>query len=129
MSVADRVNRFCRLYGEGELDHLAGDAAEARDHVLQFIRDGGTGGAEELATALDVLERDAARRGGARLTAPNRGGVPRVPGGSGYPVASAWKCPHGACSRLVVQYSAGDGDEPDPCAVSGRELVRVGLSR
>jgi hypothetical protein len=122
MGVADRVERLCQRFGDGDLDDIPGDAAGHLSRILDLIRSGTTGDA--LIPSLDLLEAAmSATHDG--LTIPTRG-FGRVPGISAHPVVHAWVCPGDACTRRVLDHETAG--EPDPCHITGQPLKHVRLS-
>jgi hypothetical protein len=121
MGVADRVERLCRRFGDGDLDEIPDNAAAHLSRILDLIRGGTTGDA--LIPSLDMLEAAmTATHDG--LTIPTRG-FRRVPGIDAHPVVHAWVCPENACSRRVLDYDTAG--EPDPCPITGQPLKQVRL--
>jgi hypothetical protein len=121
MSVASRVERLCRRYGDGDLDELPEVAASALSRILARIRNGDVGYA--LLADLDLIDAALAAEVDG-LTRPTRGYRP-LAGMGGHPVAHVAVCPNGACSRRVVVTS--DAGEPVECAILDLplELIRL----
>jgi hypothetical protein len=121
MSVADRVGKLCRRYGDGELDQLPPVAADALARILALVRAGTPG--EALVPDLDLI--DAALAGDVKgLTAPTRVFHP-VAGMGGHPEAYVAVCPNRICSRRVVRTSAAG--LPDMCEITGQPLELIQL--
>lgn len=121
MSVADRVGKLCRRYGDGELDELPPVAADALARILALVRAGTTG--EALVPDLDLI--DAALAGDLDgLTTPTRGFQPLV-GMGGHPDAYVAVCPNRTCSRRVVRTSAAG--VPVMCEITEQPLELIQL--
>ncbi len=123
MSVADRVERLCLRYGDGDLDELPEPASDALARILASVRDRSSG--ENLLADLDVIEAAVvADLDG--LTVPTRNYRSVRVGGGGHPVAYVAVCPNGACSRRVVRTSANGGTIL--CGITDQPLEVVRLT-
>jgi hypothetical protein len=121
MSVAERIERLCRRYGDGELDDLPESASDALARILTIIRDGNAG--EAITADLDLIEAALVSELDG-LTEVTRG-FQALRGMQGHPVAYVAVCPNGACSRRVVRTSATG--EPVLCGITDRPLELIKL--
>jgi hypothetical protein len=119
MSVANRVEKLCRRYGDGELDELPEAASSALARILTLVRDGKAPEADDaLVRDLDIIEAVLVTRLDG-FTVATRGFRP-LTGMAGHPVAYVAGCPAGACSRRVIRTTT-DG-EPLTCGITEQPL-------